>query len=248
MERKQNTFGLLQSKVWFQSLQVTESPTALLPSAWHSPAELAQVRAPGTNLVLPSCQHAQCSNVNAIFHSFFCHSCPWVKRQRKFFIAGSNTSPVLCQQTRKFIHSFTYPGKNAGKLWRAYWYSMKSGRVTSLSESRTQALSHHQHSQLETSLHARRGFLYRHRRSETQDCKQAGGRTYSEVRDVTNELGQPAASQQWSWRSCLCLVNTSSTAVHLITGLELEHRKSDPSPHLYSSNGLITAAMSLAEG
>lgn len=59
---------------------------------------------------------------------------------------------------------------------------------------------------LKTSLHAKRGFLCGHRRSETQDCKQAGGRTDSEIRDVTSELSQPAPSQQWSWRSCLCLV------------------------------------------
>lgn len=204
-EGKQNTFGLLQSKVWFQSLQVTESPAAFLPSAWYQLAELAQVRAPGTNLVLPSCPHSRCPHVCITFCSFLCLSRPWVNSHSDFFIPGSNTSPILCQQTRKSIHSFMYPGKNARKLWRAHWYSMKSGRVTSLSESRTWALSHHQHS-LKTSLHARRAFLCGHRRSETQDCKRAGGRTDSEVRDVTSGLGQPAASQQWSQRSCLCLV------------------------------------------
>lgn len=38
------------------------------------------------------------------------------------------------------------------------------------------------------------------------------------------------------------------TAVSLISGLELEPRKSDSSPHLYSSNSLITSAISLTEG
>lgn len=98
-EGKQNTSVLLHRKVWFQFFQVTENPTAFLPSAWHSPAETAQVRAPGTNLVLPSCQHSKWPHVYLIFCSFLSLSCPWVNSHKDFFTAGSNTSPILCQQT-----------------------------------------------------------------------------------------------------------------------------------------------------
>lgn len=157
-----------------------------------------------------------------------------------------------CQQTRKIICSFKYPGKNAGKLWRADWYSMKSGRVTSLSGSRTRALSHHQHSQLENTTACKVGggrFLCGHRRSETHDCKQAGGRTYSEVRDVTSELGQPAAFPAVVTEKLLMLAqHKSSIAGLLISVPELKPRKSDPTPHLYSINSLMTAAISLTEG
>lgn len=110
-----------------------------------------------------------------------------------------------CQQTRKIICSFKYPRKNAGKLWRADWYSMKSGRVTSLSGSRTRALSHHQHSQLEN----------------TTACKVGGGgfcvgtggvrhmiASKQEAEHILKLGMLPVSwanlllSQQWSQRSC----------------------------------------------
>lgn len=92
-------------------------------------------------------------------------------------------------------------------------------------------------------------FLCGHRRSETHDCKQAGGRTYSEVRDVTSELGQPAAFPAVVTEKLLMLAqHKSSIAGLLISVPELKPRKSDPTPHLYSIKSLMTAAISLTEG
>lgn len=54
-----------------------------------------------------------------------------MSNQKDFFIAGSSSSLVLCQQIRDFIHPSSYLRKNAGKLWIACQYCQRKYELCS---------------------------------------------------------------------------------------------------------------------